>query len=333
MILITGGSGYLGQALVRALVGAGHRVRLLVRRDLRAGEAPQGVDVRFASLTDPAAVGRAFEGCSRAFHLAAVVRRWLPRREEFEEINVLGLKTMIEASRRAGVDRFIYTSSFLALGPTDGSVHDEDSPRLRLREANAYADSKRRAEAIAAEAAACGFPIITLYPGVLYGPGPRTDGNLIGQALIRHLRNRLPGLIGGGERLWCLAYVDDVVRGHLGALAGARPGDRFILGGENVSLREVFERLARIAGVAAPGKAIPYWMARLAGYLHLWRAVLTGRPPEITPDEIEIYTHDWAYSSARAAEVLGYRTTPLDEGLAATLAWARDEIREMERGR
>lgn len=332
MILVTGGSGYLGQALVRGLVSAGRRVRLLVRRDLHVGESPIGVDVRLASLTDPSEVARALRGCHQVFHLAAVVQRWLPRQEEFSRINVDGLKTLIEASRREGIERFIYTSSFLALGPTDGAVHDEDTPRNSLKPGNAYADTKRQAEGLARQAAADGFPIVTLYPGILYGPGPRTEGNLVGQVLIRHLQEGLPGLVGGGERRWCLAYVDDVVRGHLRALEAAAVGDRFILGGENLSLRQLFARVAQITGTLAPGRTIPAWMARLVGRLQVLRARLTGQPPEITPDEVEIYTHDWAYSSARAERVLGYSATPLEQGLLTTIEWARAEIRDMERG-
>ena len=333
MILVTGGSGYLGRALVRGLCAGGRPVRLLVRRDLHVGEAPQGVDIRLASLTDATGLRRALEACTHVYHLAAVVRRWIPDAREFEQVNVRGLATLMEEARRAGVERFLYTSSFLALGPTDGAVHDEDTPRRALPPGNAYADSKRRAEDVAGEAAAAGLPLITLYPGVLYGPGPRTEGNLVGQVLIRHLREGLPGLIGGGRGRWCLSYLDDVVGGHLQALQTARPGERYILGGENVALRDIFDRLGRLAGVSAPSRDIPPWAARLVGRWQVWRARLTGRLPEITPDEVEIYRHDWAYSSARAQRELGYRITPLDEGLSATLAWARAEIRDMERGR
>lgn len=333
MILVTGGSGYLGRAVVRLLVASGFPVRLLVRRDLHVGEAPPGVDIRLASLADPAGVARALEGCSRVVHMAALVRRWSRDPAEFERVNVRGLATLLEAARRQGVDRFLYTSTFLALGPTDGAVHDEDTPRRDLPAGNPYAQSKRRAEALAREAAASGMPVVIVYPGVLYGPGPATDGNLVGQALVRHLRGELPGLVGGGRGIWCLAYLEDVARGHLAALERARPGDRFVLGGENVSVREIFEHVGRIAGVAAPARDIPFWAARTIGRWHQWRARLLGRPPEITPDEVEIYRHDWAYSSARAQRDLGYAATPLDRALEATLAWARAEIRQMERGR
>ena len=333
MILVTGGSGYLGQAVVRKLVGAGRRVRLLVRRDLHVGEAPGGVDIRQASLEDAPAVARALEGCTGVMHMAAVVRRWTPDPDEFERVNVRGLATLIEAARRARIERFIYTSSFLALGPTDGTVHDEETPRLPLPHGNRYADSKLRADRLAREAAASGVPVAILYPGVLYGPGAETDGNLVGQALILHLRGRLPGLVGGGRGLWCLACLEDVAGAHLAALERAQPGDRFILGGENVSLRGLFERLARLAAVPPPERQIPFWAARLAGVVQVWRARLTGRMPEITPDEVEIYRHDWAYSSARAQRRLGYTITPLERGLTDTLEWARIRIREMERGR
>ncbi len=332
MILVTGGSGYLGQAVARALAGAGRRMRLLVRRDLHVGEAPMGADVRLAALDDGGAVARALEGCTSVVHMAAYVKRWSRDPGEFERVNVRGLSTLLDCARRQGVERFVYTSSFLALGPTAGGVHDEDTARLDLPPGNLYAETKRRAETLAREAAAEGLPLVILYPGVLYGPGPDTDGNLMGQALVRHLRGTLPGLVGGGRGRWCLAFLDDVVRGHLAALERGHPGGRYILGGENVSLREVFERVGRLAGTAQP-RDVPFWAARLAGRWHLWRARMGGPPPEITPDEVEIYRHDWAYSSARAGRELGYTMTPLERGLEATLAWARARIRELERGR
>jgi farnesol dehydrogenase len=176
-------------------------------------------------------------------------------------------------------------------------------------------------------------PLVTLYPGVLYGPGPRTEGNLLGEAIIRHLQGNLPGLVGGGGRRWCFAYIDDVAGGHLAALERGRPGGRYILGGENLPLREVFERLAAAAGVKPPRRSIPYWAAEWAGRWQVLRARCGGPPPEITPDEVEVYRHDWTYSSARAQAELGYAITPFAAGLQATLRWARDEIREMERGR
>jgi farnesol dehydrogenase len=333
VILVTGGSGYLGQTVVRRLAAQGHRLRLLVRRDLHVGEAPPGVDVCQAPLGDSAALERALEGCRQVVHLAALVRRWSPDPAEFKRVNVVGLANLLDAARRRGVEKILYTSSFLALGPTDGAVHDEDTPRRDPPAGNLYAASKRDAEEVARRAVEAGAPLITLYPGVLYGPGPRTEGNLLGQAVIRHLRGELPGLVGGGERRWCFAYLDDVVGGHLAALERARPGSRYILGGENLSLREAFGRVAAAAGVEPPRRAIPYWAAEWAGRWQVLRARCGGPPPEITPDEVEVYRHDWAYSSARSQADLAYAITPFSAGVEATLLWARAEIREMERGR
>jgi farnesol dehydrogenase len=334
VILVTGGSGYLGQAVVRRLVGAGRKVRLLVRRDLHLGEAPGGVDIRLASLSDPAALHRCMEGCRQIVHMAALVRRWSPRPEQFDDVNVRGLVNLLEAARRHGIERFVYTSSFLALGPTDGGAHDEDAARRDLPAGNLYAHSKRRAEEVARQAAASGAPVVTLYPGIMYGPGPRTQGNLVGEAIIRYLRGRLPGLVGGGARRWCMAHVEDVAQGHLAALDTAPAGSRYILGGENLSLKEILERVDRLVGVfPPPPRSIPSWAARLAGRWNLWRAALGGPAPEITPDEVEVYRHDWAYSSDRARRELGYEITPFERGLAATIEWARSEIRDLERGR
>ena len=170
-----------------------------------------------------------------------------------------------------------------------------------------------------------GDPVVILYPGVVYGPGRMTDGNILAGVARDLLRGRLPGTIGPGDRRQCLAFVEDVARGFLLALEGAEPGSRYVLGGENLPVREALEIMAEAGGVTPPRRAIPYGVARVLGRILRWQAGLTGIEPPLTDEEVEVYRHEWAYSSARAERELGYRVTPAREGLPRMVRWLIDE--------
>jgi len=204
-------------------------------------------------------------------------------------------------------------------------VFDEDSPRAAGKPHNDYERTKLAADRVAREAAANGFPIVRLYPGVAYGPGSITAGNHVVKNLIRHARGKVPGLLGAGDRRLSLAYVDDVASGFAAALERAKDGSAYILGGDNKTLGDLFAAFQEETGIAPPKMRIPYAVARIAGRLERWRAELFGIEPEVTDEVVRIYAHEWAYSSARAESELGYRITPLREGVAKTVAWLREK--------
>ncbi len=318
-VFLTGGTGYLGASLAAGLVAAGEEVVALVRDPERASHLPKGVRAVPGDVTDIESVRRGMRGCDRAIHAAAHVRSWDRDPARFEAVNVGGFLHVLRAAEEAGLSRVLYTSSFIALGPTDGRVADEDWSLPRREFHNLYERTKALADEVARREAQRGAPLVLLYPGVIYGPGPLTPGNLVGRTIRDFVAGRIPGILGPGDRRFCYAFVPDVVQGHLQALRTARNGERFILGGENWTLREVFRELERITGVSAPRREIPYFVAKAAGRFQRWRAALTGAEPEITDEVVEIYRHEWAYSSRRAEERLGYRITPLRTGLEATV--------------
>ncbi len=324
-VFLTGGTGYLGAGLAAGLAAAGEEVVALVRDPGRATGLPEGVRVVPGDVTDPGSVRRGIRGCDRAIHAAAHVRAWDRDPGRFEAVNVGGLLHVLRAAEEAGLSRVLYTSSFIALGPTDGSVADEDWIPPRRRFHNLYEKTKALADEVARREARRGAPLVIVYPGVIYGPGPMTAGNLVGKTIQNFLSGRIPGVLGEGDRRFCYAYLPDVVRGHLLALRAAGGGERFILGGENRTLREIFQELERITGVAAPRRKVPYSLAKAAGRLQRWKAFLTGIQPDITDEIVEIYRHEWAYSSRRAEERLAYRITPLATGLEETVRSLREE--------
>jgi farnesol dehydrogenase len=216
---------------------------------------------------------------------------------------------VLNAARTLGIRRIVYTSSFLALTP-----RDLQTPIA----ANDYQRTKLAADRVADEAVAGGSPLIRVYPGVVYGPGAITEGNLIGRLIGDHLRGRLPGLV-GPEHPWSYAFVDDVAAAHCAALERGAHGARYVLGGENAPQSRVFEIVRQITGRREP-RRIPFPIADALGVAEELRVTLFGGTPLITRGAVEIFRHDWSLDSSEASRSIGYTITPLDEGIRRTVA-------------
>ena len=322
-VFLTGCTGFLGSAVLQELLSADHRVRCLVRRKVTL---PEGAEPVPGDLADGAALRRGMEGCSAVLHVAAMVRDWVPaaRRDEYRQVNVEGLANIMAASRDAGVPRFLYTSSFFALGPTDalpGHIGDESMPLRSGPFRHPYEASKSEARALFLEAVEAGLAGIALYPAVIYGPGPMTEGNLVARMIDDFQKRKVPGIPGSGDQLWCFARVADVARGHRLALEEGKPGEGYLLGGENCTLGEFFARLERCTQVRGPRLRVPVPVLSLVGRLQEAWASLTGRAPQLTSGSARLYRHHWGYCSQKARRELGYEPVGLDEGVAETLAW------------
>jgi NAD+-dependent farnesol dehydrogenase len=304
-VLVTGGTGYLGRAIVHALDRAGHEPVVFARGAAAASLPGRAID---GDIRETSAVTRAAAGCDAICHTAALVAVWRPDPAEFDAVNVGGLQSVLAAARAHHTPRVVYTSSFLALPPAD-------SPRPLT--ANHYQRTKVAARDVARRAAADGLPVVTLYPGVIYGPGPPTEGNLVGRLMRDHLAGRLPGVI-GVEHLWSYAFIDDVAAAHVAALAHPTPAREYIIGGVNAPQRAIFDYLCRTRGRTFPFR-IPYAVATAAAVIEEVRAALTKRPPLLTRGVVHIFRHDWPLESAGAIEALRLRITPLEDGFERTL--------------
>jgi farnesol dehydrogenase len=321
-VLLTGGTGFLGKNVARHLAKAGHDLRLLARQASDLEGLPRAEIVR-GDVTDADSLRRATDGCNAVCHMAAVVKMWLADRAPFDAVNVGGFRNVLAAARDAGA-RLVYTSSFIAIGPTGSTPVDETHLHAGDSYRNDYERTKALADTLAREAAAAGQDVVMLYPGVVYGPGALTDGNLVVKMVADHMNGKFPGIIGPGDRLWSYAFVEDVAAGHVAALERGQKGERYFLCGENVDMNGFFASLARVASVAPPRLHIPYAAATLLGLSLLGWAELTGHPPLLTHQVVGVFKEHWAYTSAKAERELGYHPTPLDDGLRQTVAWLRD---------
>ncbi len=323
-VLLTGGTGFLGKAVARQLASRGHAVPVLARETSDLRGLPTDIEVARGDVTASDSVRAAVDGCDALIHMAALVKNWAPDPARFEEVNVGGLRNAIAAAQGAKA-RLVYTSSFMAVGPAGPEPADETQVHPGRRYCNDYERTKALADRAAREAAAVGADVVMLYPGVVYGPGELTDGNLVVQMIADHLRGRLAGVIGPGDRLWSYSFVEDVALGHALALEKGRSGERYFLCGDNATIGGLFGAVQQATQVAPPRVHIPYPVAAALGrLLWLW-ADVTGHPPMLTHGVVDVFRRHWAYSSEKAERELGYRITPLAEGVRRTVEWLRAE--------
>ncbi len=307
-VLLTGGTGYLGREVARALARHGHEPVIFARSAtaaIRDGIPGTPVD---GDVRDAAALDRAADGCDALCHAAAMVSLWQRNRREFDDVNIGGLRNALAAAGRHRLRRIVYTSSFLALPPSDSRA---------AVDGNDYQRTKRAAEHLADDAVGSGVPLVRLYPGVIYGPGIATEGNLVHRLVSDHVRGRLPGII-GADRIWSFAFIHDVADAHVAALGHADPAPAYKLGGENLAQVCMFELLREVTGRALP-RRLPAWLGRLAGSMEELRALTINTTPLLTRGTVEIFVHDWAMDSSAAIKDLGYHITPFREGFRLVL--------------
>ncbi|XP_071690633.1 uncharacterized protein [Rutidosis leptorrhynchoides] len=330
-VLVTGASCYLGGRLCHGLIQHGHSVRAFVRQTSDLSFLPmlsENIDLELAygDMTNYPSILAACSGCSVVFHVAAIVESWLPDPSKFFNVNVGGLKNVLEACKETDtIEKIIYTSSFFALGSTDGYIADESQMHSTKYFCTEYEKSKVIADKIALDAAKEGVPIIAVYPGLIYGPGKVTGGNFVSNLLVERFNGRLPGYIGHGNDKFSFCHVDDVVDGFISALNKGQLGERYLLTGENVSLNQVLDIAAAITNTRKPWFNISMFVVELYGWLGvLISRVITGKLPSISPSVAYVMRHQWAYSCEKAIRELNYKPRSLTEGVEEVLPWLKN---------
>jgi dihydroflavonol-4-reductase len=317
-VLVTGGTGFIGSQLAAALVGRGDSVRVL-RRANSGLVTLEGlpVDHAIGDILDPQAVASAVEGCEWVFHVAGLSSYWRAQREEIYRVNVEGTRIVMEACLRAGVRRVVHTSSVGAIGiPPEGTVGDENTAFDRTSASFAYADSKHRAEAEVRRAVERGLPAVIVNPGVVIGPG---DHYLISGSIVVEVSRRwLPAVPPGGV---CTADVDAVIQGHIAAARSGRVGERYILGGENLSYLQIAATVAAIAGKTAPHRTLPSQALPLLGTVVDTMNRASSRPPMVSGEQIRLSARNVFFDSGRAVRELGYPVLPFRQAAEKAYRW------------
>jgi farnesol dehydrogenase len=252
-----------------------------------------------------------------------MVKSWARDRREFDRVNVAAYDGLLERCYRAGVPKIVHTSSFLSLGPSplDHPLTEKDRAE-RTEFMTDYERTKFLADAVTDRWVKKGLPVSTLYPTILHGPGGCTDGNLVGKMVWWIVKGRFPGVIGSGRQVWNLAYLPDVVQGHVRALERALPGQGYILGGHDLPLEELVRKAYRLLGKKPRYRHLKVETAEALGGFMEWTARFTGKAPDLTRGVASVYRHDWSYDSSKAERDLGYHRTPLDAALESTVSWA-----------
>lgn len=319
-VLVTGGSGFIGSAVVRALLQHGQAVRALVRTLDRPGNLA-GLDVELieGDVLDRPSLDRALQGCQRVYHLAAIYANWLPDRSVIQRVNVDGTRNLLQACLEHNVERVVYTSSTAALG-AHGQLPADETARFNLVDTgDAYYLSKYQAEQVTLEFAAKNLPVVIVNPTNPIGPydiKPTPTGRLI----IDVLKRRLPGYVEGGLNV---IDVEDVAIGHLMAMDKGRPGEKYILGNTNFSIREYFQLIADSGGGKAPTLKIPLPIAIATAYLYEAAATVTRRPPITTVGWVRVGSHYAFWDPSKAIRELGLPQTPVRASLQRAIDWFR----------
>jgi len=319
--LVTGASGFVGSAVARALLLRGWQVRALVRAGSdRRNLEPLAVELATGDLSDRGSLDAALAGCEALFHVAADYRLGARDPARLYSTNVDGTGRIIEAARAAGVARIIYTSSVATVGtPADGTPGNEETPVGLADMIGHYKRSKFLAEQLAREAARAGAPVIIVNPSTPIGPGD-IKPTPTGQMVLDAANGRMPAYVDTGLNI---VHVDDVAAGHLLAFDRGRIGERYILGGQDMTLRQILVEISRLAGRTPPRIRLPRAPLLPIAYLAEFAARLTGGSTRLTVEGLRMAGKRMYFSSAKAARELGYRWRPPLDAFTEALAWAR----------
>ncbi len=320
--LVTGGTGFIGAHVVRALLEQGRRVRCLVRVT-SSRKNLDGLDVEIATgdLTDTGSLREAMRGVKTLYHCAADYRLWAPDPRELFRNNVEGTRNVLDAADAAGVQRIVYTSSVAAIGLSDDRSPATEQTRLRSGDlVGAYKQSKYEAECVVRELAYRGAPVVIVNPSTPVGERdvkPTPTGCII----VDFLNRKMPAYVETG-----MNFIDvrDVAAGHLLAAERGHPGERYILGNRNMTLKELLDALSSITGIPSPRLKVPHWIPMAYAAADTAIAKVTHRAPRVPLDSVRMSRHTMYYDASKAVRELGLPQTPVEDALTRAVAWFRE---------
>ena len=325
-VFVTGSTGFIGSALVEKLLELGFSVRAL-KRNLPTGGQPN-LEYISGDITDRETLRTGMFGCSSVFHLAAYAKNWSADPQIYTQVNIEGTKNVFAVAKELNIERIVWTSTIVTLGPTPlGIVGDETMPRQASHCFTEYERTKTVMEREAVKWIANGLPLVIVNPTRVFGPGLQSESNSVTKLIDQYRRGSFPFLLNLGRNIGNYGFIDDVVQGHILAMERGKIGERYILGGENVSLKELFQTVDTLDGKKRFQLKIFWGVPMLIAYSLELQARCLGIYPSVTPGWVRTFLVDWAFSCEKAERELGYTLTPFEEALRRTCGWL-DKKRE-----
>ena len=322
-ILITGATGFIGNSLAHQLADAGHEIHALVHNKANALLVQhKNIRVFFGDITNVEQVKAAIHGCEQVYHTAAQVKPWQENPSIFYEVNVEGTLNVFEQALQGGIRKIVFTSTCGVLGPTSGEPLKEASPPITDHSMH-YDRSKKMAEDIVLSYSKKGLSSLIVSPSKVFGPG-NTSHSLTANAIIStFLKKRIIFIPAPGIYKLCFAYVDDVVKGHVLAMENGKSGEKYILGGQNITYYDFFDRIRILANRRAHIFRASKLMTKCAAYMQEVRHAVTGAPVLFSVKSVGYAFNNYTFSSEKAIQQLGYTITSLDESLIKTIQFLK----------
>ncbi len=323
-IFITGGTGFIGRKLTLKLANEGNDVVALIRSKSKAASL-QHEHISFVEgdLFSIEALEKGMNGCNEVYHLAAFASVWA-KGDTFEQVNINGTLNILKAAKKAGVQKIVVTSTAGVIGPAiDGPVN-EATPR-QVDFFTDYESTKYESELKIKEYVLAGQHVVIVNPTRVYGPGPLNVSNSVTKLVKQYIEGKWKFIPGDGHSTGNYVFVDDVINGHVLAMANGRAGERYLLGGEDATYFELFDTIAVIGGKKYKLYKMPLGVMLAFARIQLFLADNFGRTPMITPGWVKKYNYKWKVSSAKATSELGYVPTSLNDGIQQTIDWIKEE--------
>ena len=324
-IFITGATGFIGRKLAHKLAGEGHEVVALIRSKAKAAALQHDkISLVEGDLFSLEALEKGMAGCREVYHLAAFASVWA-QGDAFRRVNIDGTFNILDAAKKTGVEKVVVTSTAGVMGPAvEDRPVNEDTPR-RVGFFTEYESTKYESELKIKECVANGQHVVMVNPTRVYGPGPLNVSNSVTKLVKQYIAGKWKFIPGDGLSTGNYVFVDDVIRGHILAMDKGRPGERYLLGGEDATYFELFGTIAELSGKQYKLYKMPLGVMLAFAKLQLFLAEKFGRQPMITPGWVRKYLYKWSVSSAKAEKELGYQITSLHSGIQQTLDWLKKE--------
>jgi len=323
-VFITGGTGFIGSRLITKLLERGFNIRTL-KRNITAEPQPN-LQYIAGDITDIESLHSGMSGCSYVFHLAAYAKNWAADPQTYTRVNIDGTKNVFAVARELNIERIVWTSTIVTLGYTPpGIVGNEQMPRQSEHCFTEYERTKTVMEREATQWIKDGLPLVIVNPTRVFGPGVQSESNSVTKLIDQYRRGLFPILLNRGRNIGNYGFIDDVAEGHILAMERGKIGERYILGGENVSLAQLFQAVDRADGKKRFQLKIFWVIPMLVAYYLELQAKCFGIYPSITPGWVRTFLRDWAFSNAKAECELGYRITPFEEAVRRTCQWLDEQ--------